>query len=57
MMPVLSLPVVFASILDIPVSVLLGAVTSGGRPVSAAHAPSDRAVTGSSSASFKLCWK
>jgi hypothetical protein len=57
MMPVLSLPVVFASILDIPVSVLLGAVTSGGRPVSAAHAPSDRAATGSSSASFKLCWK
>jgi hypothetical protein len=56
-MPVLSLPVVFAAILGIAVSVLLGAVTSGSRPVSAAHAHSDRAATGSSSASFKLCWK
>jgi hypothetical protein len=57
MMPVPSLPVVFAAILDIAVSVLLGAVTSGGRPVSAAHAHSGRAAAGSPSVSFKLCWK
>jgi hypothetical protein len=43
--------------LVLAVSVLLGAVTSGSRFVSAAHAQSDRASTGSSSASFKLCWK
>jgi len=57
MMPVLSPPVVFAAILGVPVSVLLDAVTSGDRPVSAAHAHSKRAATDSSSASFKLCWK
>jgi len=57
MMPVRSLPVVFEAILDVAVSVLLSAVTSGSRLVSAAHAQSDRAATGDSSAFFKLCWK
>jgi len=57
MTPVRSLPVVFEAILDIAVSVWLGEVTSGSRPVSPAHAQSDRAATGGSSAFFKLCWK
>ena len=54
MMPVLSLPVVFAAFLGIAISVLLGALTSDSRPVSAAHAQSDRAGIGSSSIFFKL---
>jgi hypothetical protein len=53
MTPARSVPVIFA-ILDIAVSVLLGAVTSGSRLVSAAHAQSDHAGTGSSSILFKL---
>jgi hypothetical protein len=54
MTPARSLPVIFAAILVIAIGILLGAVTSGSRLVSAAHAQSDRAGTGSSSICFKL---
>jgi hypothetical protein len=54
MMPARSLPVIFAAISGIAVSVLLGAATSGSRLVSTAHAQSDHAGTGSSSIFFKL---
>jgi hypothetical protein len=57
MTPARSLPVIFATILGIAVSVLLGAVTGGSRLVSAAHAQSDHAGTRSSSIFFKLCRK
>ena len=57
MTPACSLPVIFAAILVITVSVSLGAVTSGSRLVSAAHAQSDRAGAGSSSIFFKFYQK
>jgi len=54
MTPARSLPVVFAAILGIAASVLLGAVTSGGRLVSAVRAQLDHAGIGSSSTFLKL---
>ena len=54
MTPARLLPIIFAAILGLAVSVLLGAVTSGSRLVSAAHAQSDHAGIGSLSIFFKL---
>jgi len=54
MTPARSLPVIFAAILGITVSVSLGAMMSGSRLVSAAHAQSDRAGPGSSSIFFRF---